>query len=142
MTNRKLTALAVLGVALCATSAVIAASNPVTSGRSFYVTISVLTIAALLGVGLYAWYRGGAGRFGQILFITGICWFFVTFANSDVPFLYSVGRISGWVFEVVLAYALLSYPTGRLESRGARTIVVFGALAVKAFQVRAPLRPR
>ncbi len=130
MTNRKLTALASLGVALCATSVVIAAANPVTSGRGFYVTVSVLTIAALLGVGLYAWHRGGAGRFGQILFATGICWFFVTFANSDVPFLYSVGRIAGWVFEVVLAYALLSYPTGRLESRGARAIVVFAALLI------------
>jgi signal transduction histidine kinase len=130
LTNRKLTALASLGVALCAISIVVVRTDPVTTGRGFYLTVSVLTIAALLGVGLYAWYREGAGRFGQILFATGICWFFVTLANADSSLLYSVGRIAGWVFEILLAYALLSYPTGRLESRGARVVVVGGALLI------------
>jgi signal transduction histidine kinase len=130
LTNRKLTALASLGVALCAISIVVVRTDPVTSGRGFYLTVSVLTIAALLGVGLYAWFREGAGRFGQILFATGICWFFVTLANADSSLLYSVGRIAGWVFEILLAYALLSYPTGRLESRGARLVVVGGALLI------------
>jgi signal transduction histidine kinase len=135
LTNRKLTALGVLGVALCATSAVIAHADPVAAGRTFYVTVSVLTIASLLGVGLYAWYRSGESRFGQILFATGICWFFVTFANSSAPLPYSVGRIAGWIFEVLLAYALLSYPTGRLESRGARAVVIGGALLIALLYV-------
>ena len=92
--------------------------------------IAALTVAALLGVGLYAWRRGGQGRFGQVLFVTGLCWFLATLSNSDVDLLYSVGRVAGWVFEVVLVYALLSYPTGRLEGRAARLVVVGGALLV------------
>ncbi|HKZ14257.1 MAG TPA: histidine kinase [Solirubrobacterales bacterium] len=130
MTDRKLTALGVLGLALCAISVVIVEADPPASGRTAESTIAVLTTAALLGVGLYAWHRDAEGRFGPVLFATGVCWFFVTFANSDDAFLYSVGRIAGWVFEVLLAYALLSYPTGRLESRGARTVVIGGALLV------------
>src|ERR1700761_7864459 len=130
LTNRKLIALAVLGSALCAISAVVATTDPVAPGRTFDTTVAVLTVAALLGVGLYAWYREGEGRFGQVLFATGICWFFVTLSNSDVSLLYSVGRIAGWVFEVVLAYALLSYPIGRLENRGARAVVIAGALLI------------
>jgi signal transduction histidine kinase len=130
LTNRKLIALCLLGVSLCVTSAVIAGTDPAAPARTVRTTISVLTIASLLGVGLYAWYRDGEGRFGPVLFVTGITWFFVTLSNSDISFLYSVGRISGWVFEVVLAYALLSYPIGRLESRGARAVVIGGALLI------------
>ncbi len=130
MTNRKLTALGLFGLALCVISAVVAGTDPAAPGRTVHTTISVLTIAALLGVGLYAWYRDDEGRFGPVLFATGVTWFFVTFSNSDDALLYSVGRISGWVFEVVLAYALLSYPIGRLETRGARAVVVGGALLI------------
>ncbi len=67
-----------------------------------------------------------------MLFATGICWFLASLSNSDVDLIYSVGRIAGWVFEVVLVYALLSYPTGRLETRAARAIVVGGALLLLA----------
>ncbi|MGH2938796.1 MAG: sensor histidine kinase [Solirubrobacterales bacterium] len=130
MTNRRLTALGVLGLTLCAVSVTVARVDPAAAGRSAQVTASVATIAALLGVGLYAWYRDPESRFGKVLFVTGICWFFVTLANSDSAALYSVGRIAGWIFEVVLAYALLSYPTGRLESRGARAVVIGGALLI------------
>jgi signal transduction histidine kinase len=130
LTNRRLTALGVLGLALCAVSVAIARADPPASERSAQVAVSVLTIAALLGVGLYAWYRDPDGRFGPVLFATGICWFFVTFANSDDELLYSVGRIAGWVFEVILAYALLSYPTGRLESRPARAVVIAAAVLI------------
>jgi signal transduction histidine kinase len=130
LTNRKLIPLGLLGLALCVVSAIIAGTDPAAPGRTVRTTISVLTIAALLGVGLYAWYRDDKGRFGPVLFVTGITWFFVTLSNSHSSALYSVGRIAGWVFEVVLAYALLSYPMGRLESRGARAVVIGGALLI------------
>lgn len=130
MTQRRLIGLGTLGLVLCAISAAIAQANPVAAGRTAQVTVAVATIAALLGVGLYAWYRDPENRFGKVLFLTGVCWFFVTLANSDDATLYSLGRIAGWIFEVVLAYALLSYPTGRLEGRAARTIVIGGALLI------------
>jgi signal transduction histidine kinase len=135
LSNRKLTALGVLGLALCAISLAVARADPVPTARADHTTISVLTIAALLGVGLYAWNRGGESRFGQVLFATGICWFFVTLSNSDSSLLYSVARIAGWVFEVLLAYALLSYPSGRLESRSARRVIVAGALLIALLYV-------
>jgi signal transduction histidine kinase len=130
LSNRKLTALAVLSVALCATSAAVALANSAAPHRGTYATIATLTVAALLGVGLYAWRRGGEGRFGEVLFATGLCWFLASLSNSDVSLLYSVGRIAGWVFEVVLIYALLSYPSGRLETRAARLVIASGALLV------------
>jgi signal transduction histidine kinase len=130
LSRRRLTALGALGLALCAISAAIAAANPVAPGRAAVVAVSVLTIAALLGVGLYAWYRDPENHFGQVLFLTGVCWFVVTLGNSDSATLYSLGRIAGWVFEIALAFALLSYPTGRLEGTWARRIVIGGTLLI------------
>jgi signal transduction histidine kinase len=130
LSNRKLIVLAALTLGLCATSAAIALANPAGPDRGASASIAALTVAALLGVGLYAWRRNGQGRFGQVLFAAGLCWFLATLSNSDVDLLYSLGRIAAWVFEVALVYVLLSYPTGRLESRPARTLVVAAALLV------------
>ena len=130
MSNRKLTALAALSLGLCGASAALALANSAAPHRGASAAIGALTVAALLGVGLYAWRRGGQGRFGQVLFATGLCWFLATLSNSDVDLLYSAGRIAGWVFEVALIYALVSYPTGRLEGRWARTIAGGAALLV------------
>jgi len=128
LSNRKLTALVLLSLTLCVVSAAVALANTAASHRDAHAAIAALTVAALLGVGLYAWWRGGQGRFGKVLFATGLCWFLASLSNSDLDLLYSVGRIAGWVFEVVLVYALLSYPTGRLETRAARAVVAGGAL--------------
>ncbi|MGC1165847.1 MAG: histidine kinase [Solirubrobacterales bacterium] len=130
MSNRKLTALTLLSLGLCAGSAAIALANSTAPHRGATAAIAAITVAALLGVGVYAWRRGGQGRFGQVIFVTGLCWFLATLSNSDVELLYSVGRISGWIFEVALIYALLSFPTGRLESRPARIVVAGAALLV------------
>ncbi len=130
MSNRKLTALAALSLGLCATSAAVALANTTAAHRGASAAIGALTVVSLLGVGLYAWRRGGQGRFGQVLFATGLCWFLATLSSSDVDLLYSVGRIAGWVFEVALVYALASYPTGRLEGRPARMIAGGAALLV------------
>lgn len=132
MSNRKLTALALLSLTLCVVSAAVALANTAAPHRDAHAAIAALTVAALLGVGLYAWWRGGQGRFGKVLFATGICWFLASLSNSDVELLYSVGRVAGWVFEVVLVYALLSYPTGRLETRAARVVVAGGVLLLLA----------
>ena len=130
MSNRKLTALTLLSLGLCAASAAIALANLATPHRGASAAVAALTVAALLGVGIYAWQRGGQGRFGQVLFATGLCWFLATLSNSDVDLLYSVGRTAGWIFEVALIYALLSFPTGRLEGRPARLVVAGAALLV------------
>jgi signal transduction histidine kinase len=128
LSNRKLTALVLLSLTLCVVSGAVALANTAAPHRDAHAAIATLTVAALLGVGLYAWWRGGQGRFGKVLFATGLCWFLASLSNSDVDLLYSVGRVAAWVFEVVLVYALLSYPTGRLETRAARLVVAGGAL--------------
>jgi signal transduction histidine kinase len=132
LSNRKLTALVLLSLTLGGISVAVALANTAAPHRDAHAAIAALTVAVLLGVGLYVWWRGGRGRFGKVLFATGLCWFLASLSNSDVDLLYSAGRIAGWVFEVVLVYALLSYPTGRLETRAARLVVVAWTLLLVA----------
>jgi signal transduction histidine kinase len=120
----------VLSLVLSAISATVGLSNAAAPHEGATAAIAALTVAVLLGVGLYAWRRGGEGRFGQVLFATGLCWFLATLSYSDVELLYSVGRVAGWIFELALIYALLSYPSGRLETRAARWAFVGAALVV------------
>ena len=130
MTNRKLTALGLLSLALCSASVALAIAHPFPSARGGQVAISAVTLVALFGVGLYAWQRHGDGHFGRLLWALGLCWFFASLANVNVSFLYSLGQSFGFVFEVVLTYALLSFPTGRLGPGWARRIVIGTALVV------------
>ncbi len=130
MTKRKLIALGTLGLALCATSLALSRAYPFVHEQDGHAALSVITLAALLGVGLYAWQRHGDGRFGRLLCALGLCWFFTGLADADVSFLYSLGHVAGWVFEVILTYALLSFPTGRLRPGWGRRIVLGTALLI------------
>lgn len=129
MNRRLLIALVAGSATLC----VIAAAIPLQSAQTIRpVTSAVIvavTLASLLGVGLYAWGRASTERFGQILFLTGLCWFVSSFSNADGQLLYSLGRIFGWLFELMLIYALLAFPSGRIQDRAGRaTVIAAGTL--------------
>ena len=59
-------------------------------------------------------------------------WFLTTLANADNATLYSIGRVSYWVFEALLISLLLAFPSGRIERRLDRALVWFAVLLVLA----------
>ena len=46
-----------------------------------------------------------------------------TLSESQDAWLYSLGRVSGWLVEVTLMYVILAFPTGRLPARVDRALV-------------------
>jgi len=125
MNRRALNALE--GVAGSVVLCVIAAMIPLRSDVELHPAASsvavTVTLAALLGVGLYAWVRKSSQRFGRILFLAGLCWFMASLSHADGELPYSLGRIFGWLFELALVYALLAYPTGRVQDRSGRVVL-------------------
>ena len=85
-----------------------------------------------IAAGLYALYAQPAsgGRFGRLLVLSGFLWAPTMFAESGDSLLYSLGRISAWLAEVLLVYVVLAYPSGRLVARVDKLLVRVAALTV------------
>ena len=79
----------------------------------------------------YALRRPPFTRFGWLLIGGGAGWFLTTLANAREPVPYSIGRVTGWAVEPLLAYLVLAFPTGRLTTRIDRVLVwaMFALLA-------------
>ena len=127
------TGTAALGAAAI-TTCVATGSLIVSGASSQYVWLEavarVLTFAVPIAVGLFALHRPPFERFGALLVIAGLVWFLTTLAYAEDAALYSIGRISQWLFEPMLVYLLLAFPTGRLGSRLDRVLVWIPALLV------------
>ena len=119
--------LAAAGAVACGVAAAIALSGTDSSAPGLVAAARALTAGLPIGVGLYAWYRRPRTRFGPLLVAAGFGWFLTTFAESDNSVLYSVGRVSGWVVEILLVYLVLAFPSGRLPGRVDRVLVAAGA---------------
>ncbi|MDA0171478.1 histidine kinase [Solirubrobacter taibaiensis] len=128
--RRSFAALAVVGAAMCVAAAVVTATGTPTGQVWLEALARALTVAAPLGVALYALRRPPFQRFGGLLFATGAVWFLTTLTNADDSLLYSVGRIAAWVVEPMLLYLLLVFPSGRLVGRVDRTLVAVMVLMV------------
>ena len=119
-------------VAMCAVTGALTASGAGSEHAWLEAVARMLSVAAPLAVGLFALHRPPFARFGRLLLIAGFVWFLTTLANADNATLYSIGRVAFWVFEVLLIYLLLAFPTGRIDRRLDRALVWAAVLLVLA----------
>ncbi|MEK6440626.1 sensor histidine kinase [Pseudonocardia sp. T1-2H] len=124
------TALGAAGLALSASSAWIALANHGAPNAAPAALVDSVTVAILVGVGLFAWERDPASRFGVMLVAAGFGSFLASLSASGVPLLYSVGRVSFWILQPLLIYLFLAYPSGRLATRPERAVVAIAAATV------------
>ncbi len=82
-----------------------------------------IVVGVPLAVSLYACRRPAHAQFGRVLLLVSSLWFLASLSTSSSSFLYSVGRIFGWVAEVGIVYAVLAFPDGRLRDRVDRSLV-------------------
>jgi signal transduction histidine kinase len=106
-------------------------------------------VAAPLTAAAYAFREPAFVRFGRLLLAVGVVSFLSTLAESPDATLYTIGRLAGWGVEALLVLLVLSFPSGRLESRldrvlaaGMGGIIVFllltTGLASPTFPVPSP----
>jgi hypothetical protein len=123
---------------LLAMAAAVGAAAIVASGPSDHVSAVALARAAIVGVpiavGLYTWETRPNERFGLLLAATGAALLVTTLAETDDSVLYSVGRIAGWLVELLVVYLILAFPSGRLMTHTDRALVgAMSALLAVAF---------
>src|SRR4051794_6704428 len=116
-------ALCMAAVAMCAVTGAVTASNTSSEYAWLEAAARMVTVAAPMAVGIFALRRPPFARFGGQLVIAGGVWFLTTLAGAQDATLHSVGRVAYWLFEPVVFYLLLAFPTGRLDRRFDRALV-------------------
>jgi len=79
---------------------------------------------SFIGVGLFAWARRPDNRVGMLMAGTGFAWLLSSLSFSDVPLIFTVGQVFGSLFFAVVTHLLLAFPSGRLQSRLERRLVL------------------
>jgi signal transduction histidine kinase len=121
--RRALVALGIAGFVYgLAVGGLILESNHV-EGRGAFAGLGLFVGWSFVGVGLFAWWRRPANRFGVLLTSVGFAWITGGLYAANAPGLFIIGTLLGNVWIVLLAHALLAYPTGRLETRNERRIM-------------------
>lgn len=98
-----------------------------------------ITLSYVLG-GLLAWSRRPTSRFGPLMIVAGFVNFLVTLSwtTSDVAF--TVGQALDLVPPVVFLHVFLAYPSGRLQGRFERALVMTAyatAIGLQLFRMAA-----
>src|SRR4051812_22929020 len=81
-------------------------------------------------VGLAIWTRPPSERFGGLLVAAALVTFLGALGGASNEVIYSVGRVSNWLGEIMLVYLVLAFPSGRLRARIDRVLVAAIALVV------------
>jgi signal transduction histidine kinase len=115
--NRALVAIALAAVVAGGAAAALVVSSEHTPNKGLGIVIGVVTSWSFVGVGLYAWWRRPASRFGALFTAVGVAYLLGSLTASDDPVVFTIGVVVANLFFVVFAHMLLSYPDGRLQER-------------------------
>ena len=118
------------GLLLTGLSAWVSPANENAAHPVAMALVSAGTVALLYGVGVFAWRREPANRFGRMMILAAVGSFLVSLSASGDSLLYSTGRVSFWLLQPLLIYLFLSYPSGRLPGRLDRAVVVTAWMTV------------
>ena len=118
---------AAVGAAAIAATGVTSHNVPIALGRAVIVGVP-------LAVGLYTWCCRPEKRFGLLLAAVGAVLFVANLAESGNEVAYTIGRLAGWLVELLLVYLIVSFPSGRLTETVDRLLVgVMGAVVALLF---------
>lgn len=91
----------------------------------------VAIMASYIGAGLIAWSRRPRNLVGALLCATGFTFMLNTLTVSSVPWVFTLGSVTGSLFFIVFAQLVLTFPTGRPADVMERRVVGAGyALAI------------
>jgi signal transduction histidine kinase len=123
-------ALLVAGAGLLMTAAMIPVglADKYTEPRGLWAVFGPLILWSFIGVGLYAAQRPRSRRFGVLMVLTGFAWFVSVVTLLDNALITYLGLPLGSIWLALVAYSLLAFSTGRLDSAADR--VVAGILLV------------
>ena len=97
--------------------------------------LALLVGWSFIGTGLFAWWRRPGNRTGLLMAAIGFAWFATSLSASDNDVLFTIGIAVDGLFPAMLGHLLIAFPTGRLETRAERLVVLGIYLVVTVLQV-------
>ena len=88
-----------------------------------WVALDFVPGIAFLVAGQVAWRRRPETRIGPLMVATGFAWYVGTFAATGDPAVDVVVRAFQGYYDVLIAWLVLAYPTGRLRSLAPRAVI-------------------
>jgi signal transduction histidine kinase len=86
--------------------------------------LALLVGWSFIGTGLFAWWRRPGNRTGLLMVAIGFAWFGTGLSASDDDLLFTIGIALDGVFPAMLGHLLVAFPSGRLETRAERLVVL------------------
>jgi signal transduction histidine kinase len=122
--RRVLIALAALGLAMALAAQAVILTGHHMPHRSTYAVFNAALGCSFFGTGLYAWWRRPDNRTGALMVWVGFAWFVSPLSFSNNSVIFTIGQFTDPLAIAALAHLILAFPSGRLESRYHRGLVV------------------
>ncbi len=133
--RRALAGLALLGLAWGLAALFLILTSDHMDARGVLAAVTLFVGWSFIGTGLFAWWRRPRNRFGGLMTAVGFAWLASMLVASNVPAIFVLGILLNNIWIVLLAHALLAYPSGRLETRRERRIVAGAWVAGVLLQI-------
>lgn len=130
-----LATVALAGLAAVGASIALAATSDHIDLPVVQAALFIWIVVAYMLSGLVAWWRRPDSGFGRLLVIVGLGAAVSNLAWSNQPVLFTVGQAGDLLAIVLFLHVFLAYPTGRLDGRVARLLVVTGYAVSIGLQV-------
>src|SRR5215469_9945447 len=128
MVNARLFAIAVAGLLAGAGAAWIVRQagpgRPAIPVVPLAVPVALLAGWSFIASGLLTWRPRPGNLLGPVLVFTGFAWFASLLPDSHNPVLFTIGAAVAPLYYVGIVYLVVSFPSGRLDGRVDRALVV------------------
>jgi signal transduction histidine kinase len=105
--------------------------------RGAYAGLTLAIGWGFTGTGLYVWRRRPGNNIGPLMTAVGFSGFLKALAFSNDSVVFTIGSLGEVLIYAVLVHLLLSFPSGRLESRLDRLLVAVGYFNTIVIQLAA-----
>ncbi len=91
--------------------------------RGLVIALVLASAWGFVGTGLYAWDRRPRNNIGPLMTAVGFTWFLEALSSSDNEVVFAIGVLGSALPFAVLIHLLVTFPSGKLESRLQKALV-------------------
>jgi signal transduction histidine kinase len=123
MTNPRRTLIGLAAVAIGIGTLLVVINGKHNIHRGAYAALALGIGWGFIGTGLYAWRRRPGSNIGPLMVAVGFAGLLKALAFSNDSVIFTIGSLGEVLIYALLIQLLLSFPSGRLESRGDRLLI-------------------